>query len=130
MFEGMMTIRDYGSKRWDDSSLVLTSIVSDVSRFYSSEVSILAIWSESPESVCVIYRRRQDPGHLWGHRLRFPPHAIKNDPASSGAAFAELLTEPAGTLFDEARQDRHGVTWLIPPGSDLPTRPDETSPSA
>jgi hypothetical protein len=118
-------MNDQRSKEWDDSSTVLTSIVVDVDRFFSDEVSILAIWSESPESVCVIYRRSKDLCYLWGRRLKFPPHAVENEPKSSGAAFAELLTEPAGTLFDGARQDRHGVTWLVPRGSDLPRWPVE-----
>lgn len=114
---------DLTSAEWNDSSAVLTRLVSDVSHFFANEISILATWAESPGTICVIYRRPNDPKFVWGRRLQFPPHAVKDDPGSSGAAFAELLTEPAGTLFDDARLDRHGVMWLIPKHAALPAGP-------
>ena len=125
-----MDINDLTSGRWDDSATVLMAVVTDVSRFYSAEVTILAIWSESPESVCVVYRRTQETAYVWGCRCQFPPHALNNDPSSTGAVFAEFLTEPVGSSFADARQDSSGVTWLIPPGSALPSHPGHWNDSS
>lgn len=118
-----MFAKEFASAKWDDAITVLRSLLSDVNEHFAAEVAVLAIWVESPQSVCVVYRRIKDTDYIWGRRLRFPPHAIDGDPQSTGSAYAEQLTEPAGSLYDTAQQDAIGVTWLLPAGALVPKSP-------
>jgi len=106
-----------------DAVAVLTSLVRDVHEYFAQDVTLMAAWVESSQTVCVVYRRRNDPGRTWGRRFRFPPHATPGSPTSSGAAFAEFLTEPAASALDTAQTDNAGITWLLPAGADRPASP-------
>lgn len=95
-----------------DASMVLMSLMHDITLYFPEEVTVLAVWVESEESICVVYTRAIEPSVRLGRRLLFPPHARENDPASTGQAFAELLREPAPLTADVAHNDSQHVHWL------------------
>jgi hypothetical protein len=94
-----------------DASMVLMSLMHDITLYFPEEVTVLAVWVESEQSICVVYTRTIEPFVRLGRRLGFPPHARENDPASTGQAFAELLREPA-PLTPVADNDSQHVHWI------------------
>jgi hypothetical protein len=102
---------------------VLQALLHDLAVYFSDEVRVFAAWVESPTSVCVVYRRTIDPEWVFGRRITFPPHAMPDDPRSTGADAAEFLREPAGASMDSAQTDSTGIIWLGLAQGDRPTTP-------
>ncbi|MEW1707327.1 hypothetical protein AB0230_08805 [Microbacterium sp. NPDC089190] len=99
---------------------MLTAMVRDVTMAFHDELQLYGAWVESPTSVCVVYRRTIDENLIFGRRITFPPHAVDDDPGSTGADVAQTLLEPPGDAMDRARI-ADGVLWLW-------VQPDEATP--
>jgi hypothetical protein len=96
----------------NDAIVVFNSLIRDIALHYAGRIQLHAVWIESDVSICLVYSRYVDADLRLGRRLRFPPHAIGDDPQSTGVAAAEELLEPPGTLWRTAVTDAHGVSWL------------------
>ena len=97
----------------DDASMVLSALTREVTTSFAEDIQLYAAWVESPTSVCVVYQRRIDVGLdlVYGQRVTFPPHVIKNLTTSTGEDLTQSLLEPPGDAFLRARK-RNGVNWL------------------
>lgn len=76
------------------ASMVLMSLMHDITRYFSDEVTVLAVWVQSEESACVVYTRSIEPSVRLGRRLGFPPHAREDDPASTNQASRSFFANP------------------------------------
>ncbi|KZX20512.1 hypothetical protein [Rathayibacter tanaceti] len=111
-----------------DAELVRDALVKEVRESFASDVEVVHIWIENTGSVCVLYRRAAGGHQVIGRRVRFPPHARDDDPASTGADAAQDMAEPLGALAGHARL-ADGIMWVgIPEADPLPTPPGRGSP--
>ncbi|PPI40885.1 MULTISPECIES: hypothetical protein [unclassified Rathayibacter] len=110
-----------------EAAVVKRVLEDEILENYASVVDVVRTWIESPNSVCIVYRRRLDGDHLIGQRFRFPPHAANDDPVSTGVDAALNTAEPLGAPLERARL-AGGVFWFaIPPTDALPSIPDGPS---
>ncbi|PPG19869.1 hypothetical protein C5C74_05160 [Rathayibacter sp. AY1E8] len=110
-----------------EAAVVKRVLEDEILENYASVVDVVRTWIESPNSVCIVYRRRLDGDQLIGRRIRFPPHAADDDPVSTGVDAALNTAEPLGALLESARL-ADGVLWVaIPPADALPLIPDRRS---
>ncbi|PPI23047.1 hypothetical protein [Rathayibacter sp. AY1B5] len=107
-----------------EADIVRDSLRGEILESFAADVELVRLWIESANSVCVLYRRMSDGDQLIGRRIRFPPHAMNDDPASTGVDAAQDMAEPLGALVEHARPSE-GVLWVgIPKADPLPSIPD------
>lgn len=114
-----------GSAGQDDAHIVVESARDALSQYYGDLIIVHEIWADTPHSACIVYESRRDNsiGPL-GQRITFPPHAVADDPASTGRDWADDIAEPLGTLLCHLRYDDLGIGWTgVLPDQVFPTPP-------
>lgn len=87
-------------------------IVDPVDRYWTVDVEIIGIWEDGP-AACVVHRRSMDPTTILGHRFEFTPASADGTIEGYARDIAINLAEPIGTLAATARQDEHGIVWVV-----------------
>ena len=114
-----------GARTMDEASTVIQALLRTLAKWQGHDVLVHEVWSDSPASACVVFEHTAgDLGPL-GYRVSFPPHAIANDPTSTGESWALGLIEPLGALTKGIRRDIFGIGWVagIDRDNSLPVPP-------
>lgn len=109
----------------DEAAIVIHAMLRKVANWRRPDGLIHEVWPDSPTSACVVFEHTRGNLGLLGHRTFFPPHAIENDPMSTGEAWAFDLLEPLGALTYRIRRDQFGVGWVagLDPNEHFPVPP-------
>ncbi|BCW11504.1 hypothetical protein NtRootA4_25680 [Arthrobacter sp. NtRootA4] len=93
---------------------LIQHIIDAVDRYWTVDVEIIGIWKDGP-AACVVHRRTIDPTTILGHRFEFTPASADGTIEGYARDIAINLAEPIGTLAATARQDEHGIVWVVIP---------------
>ncbi|MDQ4504285.1 hypothetical protein [Sinomonas sp. ASV322] len=96
----------------NDAEIVIRAMLQTLANWQDHDVLIHEAWTDSPNSACVVFEHsRADYGPI-GYRVAFPPHAVDENPCSTGEAWALELIEPLGALAENPRRDSLGIAWV------------------
>ena len=99
-------------------------IVREIDRYWANEVNILGYWEDGPATVCVVYRRTNDPTVVLGRRLAYNSKAADGTIEGFARDVAINMAEPIGRAT--SRLGQHGVVWVgVPTDRRIPEPPSE-----
>lgn len=96
----------------NEAERVVAAFRKTITRFADPTLTMHEVWADKPQSACVIYERTPSTHGLLGHRITFPPHALTDDPESTGEDWAQNVREPLGSLTLYLQKDTHGISWI------------------
>jgi hypothetical protein len=107
-----------------EADRVVAAFRKAIAQFADPTITIHEVWADTPQSACVIYECSPSVDGLLGRRITFPPHAVTDDPESTGADWAQNVIEPLGSLAFSLQKDALGISWIgirdgkfpVPPG--------------
>lgn len=109
------------SNSYEEANTVMHAVIRELELDFSNIVNIVDIWIDSPNSVCIIYKYINSINFTLGRRITFPPHAVPNNPSSTGEDWAQTISEPLGASLQTVRHDPKGIAWVgIPDNENLP----------
>jgi hypothetical protein len=96
----------------EEMLIVMRTLLQTLADLSGHDVLIHEVWADSHTSACVVFEREgEDLGPI-GYRVSYPPHAVGNDPTSTGESWALGLFEPLGASAHHRNPARCSWNWL------------------